>query len=283
MAHRCARVYLRVSTDEQIDTRAGLNAQRDACRAWCDREGYTFAEPFEEIEGVSGATPLDRRDALLDAIAALEPGDVLLVAKRDRLARDPMIAAMIDASVRQKKCRLMSAAGEGTDDDSPTSVLMRRMVDAFAEYERLLISSRTKAALGAKRRRGERTGRIPFGSTLVDDGRRSRAGLPVGLAADPAERIVLKRMLDLRAAGWPLRRIAWALSAHGLTTRAGKPWGVSTIHHLCQRWGDDPDALAILEAIPDDFVAPRREWQTKPIQAPNQEAPPPEAAGGPAP
>ena len=44
------------------------------------------------------------------------------------------------------------------------------MVDAFAEYERLVIKARTKAALGAKRKRGEKTGgAIPYGSELGPD------------------------------------------------------------------------------------------------------------------
>ena len=46
---------------------------------------------------------------------------------------------------------LQSAAGEGTDTDGPTDILMRRIVDAFGEYERLIIKARTKAALRSRR------------------------------------------------------------------------------------------------------------------------------------
>lgn len=59
---------------------------------------------------------------------------MLIVAKRDRLGRDPMVVAMIESAVKRKGARIVSAAGEGTDSDSPTDILMRRMVDAFAEY-----------------------------------------------------------------------------------------------------------------------------------------------------
>src|SRR4051794_29255249 len=167
-----AVVYLRVSTEEQSISGAGLNAQLDACRAHAARLGWELAgpAPFAD-EGIGGAVGLDRRPALLDAVAAMETGGVLLIAKRDRLGRDPLVIAMIEAAVRRKKGRIISAAGEGTEDDEPSSILMRRMVDAFSEYERLVIKARTRAALRAKKRRRERTGGVPYGADLAEDGR----------------------------------------------------------------------------------------------------------------
>lgn len=53
-------------------------------------------------EGVSGSTGLDKRLGLLAAIAALKKGDLLLVAKRDRLGRDPLVVAMIEGAVQRK-------------------------------------------------------------------------------------------------------------------------------------------------------------------------------------
>ena len=49
-------------------------------------------------------------------------------------------------------------------------MLQRRILDAFGEYERLIIGQRTKAALKAKRTRGERAGNLPFGYALGRDG-----------------------------------------------------------------------------------------------------------------
>ena len=99
-----------------------------------------------------GSTGLDKRPALLEAIGVLTPGDVLMVAKRDRLGRDLLVVAMIESAVQRKGARVLSAAGEGTGSDHPADVLMRRMIDAFAEYERLIIGAHTKAALRAKNR-----------------------------------------------------------------------------------------------------------------------------------
>ena len=131
---------------------------------------------------------------LLEAVAALKRGDVLLVAKRDRLGRDVIAVAMIERLVTKRGARVVSAAGEGTDSDDPSAMLMRRLIDSFAEYERLIISARTRAALDAKRRRGERvSGLVPFGYTLGRDGRT--------LEANAEEASVIETIRILREQG----------------------------------------------------------------------------------
>jgi DNA invertase Pin-like site-specific DNA recombinase len=222
-----AVAYLRVSTDEQADSRAGLHAQLDACRAHAERARWELASHHAD-EAISGAAPLDRRPALLDALAAMEPGDTLLVAKRDRLGRDPIAVAMIEAAVARKGGRVVSAAGEGTDDDGPTSILMRRMVDAFAEYERLVIKARTRAAMASKRRRGERVGTIPFGSDLAADGRT--------LLDNDAERRTLAIILELKARGLSLRGIAARLDALSIPTKTGRgQWSHAALSRILAR------------------------------------------------
>ncbi len=92
---------------------------------------------------------------------------MLYVAKRYRLARDTLMVCWLERQISKRGARIVSAAGEGSNDDSSTSVLMRRIIDAFAEYERLMIRARTKAAMQVKRQRGERLGRfIEYGYQL---------------------------------------------------------------------------------------------------------------------
>lgn len=173
-------------------------------------------------EGVSGKTGLDKRPALLEAIAELGKGDMLIVAKRDRLGRDPLVVAMIEAAVSRKGARIVSAAGEGTDSDSPTDVLMRRMVDAFAEYERLVIGARTRAALQAKKVRGERTGSIPYGYRC-DDG--------VNLVRDDLEQAAIVVIKGMNDKGLSLRNIAMRLEKLGYMPR-GKAWHPQSISNI---------------------------------------------------
>lgn len=72
---------------------------------------------------------------------------MLLVAKRDRLARDAFMIARLEREIAKKGARLVSAAGEGTDSDDPTEIFTRRILDAVAELERSLTAVRTRAAL----------------------------------------------------------------------------------------------------------------------------------------
>lgn len=223
--------YLRCSTEEQAASGLGLESQRHACTQWAERERCEIASVHED-EGVSGAAPIDERPGLLDAVAALSEGDVLIVAKRDRLGRDPIVVAMIEAAVARRKCRIISAAGEGTADDDPSSVLMRRMVDAFAEYERLIIKARTKSALAAKKRRGEWTGQVPFGFRRSDDG--------LTLQADPAEAALFDRVRGMKADGLSLREIAAKLDADGVPPKRG-----------LAKWRHQSVAI-ILNRVPND-------------------------------
>ena len=105
--------YLRVSTSEQAGSGLGLEAQTAAITAAAGRLGLIVADSFTDA-GVSGGLPLEERPALLPALDALRRGDVLIVAKRDRLGRDVLNVAMIERLAERKGARIVSAAGEGT-------------------------------------------------------------------------------------------------------------------------------------------------------------------------
>jgi DNA invertase Pin-like site-specific DNA recombinase len=189
-----------------------MNAQDDVIKACADRLGVELVRIFAtEDAGVSSVSPLEDRPELFEAISCLEKGDILIVAKRDRLGRDPIIVAMIEAAVRRKGARIISAAGEGTESDSPTDVLMRRIVDAFGEYERLIIKVRTISALKAKKIRGERTGSVPFGKKLAENGKT--------LLDNPGEMEIARIARRLRREGLSLKEIADRLNEDGISTK----------------------------------------------------------------
>ena len=215
--------YCRCSTDDQAESGAGLAAQRDACRGWAEKQGQEVAAFFAD-ESVSGSKSLEHRPALLELLGSLKTGDVVLVAKRDRVARDVVVSAMTEAAIQRKGARLVSAAGEGSEDDSPAGLLMRRLVDSFSEYERAVIASRTKAALGAKRARGERVGQVPYGHHLAADG--------VHLEVDNLEQAVIAEARRLSDSGLSLRAVAAELLRLGHLSRTGKPFAHPQIKNM---------------------------------------------------
>ena len=222
-----AIAYLRVSTEQQADSGLGLEAQQASVTAAAARLKLALAQTFVDA-GTSGSLVMEDRPVLMDAVAALKRGDVLLVAKRDRLGRDVIAVAMIERLVSKRGARIVSAAGEGTDSDDPSAVLMRRLIDSFAEYERLIISARTRAALDAKRRKGERvSGIVPFGYRLASDGRT--------LQADEHEARVAGLIADLRTQGLSMPAIADELNRRGLLTRAGTPWRFEYVRGILNR------------------------------------------------
>jgi DNA invertase Pin-like site-specific DNA recombinase len=226
-----AIAYTRVSTRQQGESGLGLDAQREACATWASTNDCELAELHIDA-GVSGTAAIDKRPGLVAALAALRRGYILVVAKRDRLGRDPVVGAMIERMVERKGARIVSAAGEGTDGDGPTSVLMRRIVDAFAEYERLIIGARTRAALGAKRERGEKTGgAVPLGYVLADDG--------VHLERDTHEARAVDIILSMRAEGMSIRAIAERLNADDVPARGAK-WHPTSVARVLKRFGHGP-------------------------------------------
>jgi len=221
-----AVAYLRSSTDEQS---LGLEAQRLSCEGYCHKLnlGVELVE-FYTDEGLSGALSFEKRVGLLDAIASLEKGDILVVARRDRLARGDMMAiAMIEAGVARKGARIVSVAGEGTESNDPSAVLMRRMVDAFGEYERLIIASRTSLALQAKKSKGECVGYIPFGQKLSCDG--------VHIEPCAIELDTINHIVDLQATGLTLRAIVSELNKKKILNRRKVSWTKSSIGRLLQK------------------------------------------------
>ena len=175
---------------------------------------------------LSGAVRIEQRRGLLAALTALREtrADVLLVATRDRLARDSLLAAMVEKLAEQHGAAVRTADGTG-NGDGPEAVLMRRIVDAFAEYERLVIRSRTRAARAVKKSRSERISREPpYGWRLRGDG--------THIEPEPREQATVALARKLRRAGMSLRRIGRRLEKRGYAPRSAKRWHPQTITSL---------------------------------------------------
>jgi DNA invertase Pin-like site-specific DNA recombinase len=151
--------YIRVSTDQQRESGLGLEAQRAAIEETAARLHLLLTAVHVDA-GLSGSLAIDDRPALADVLSTVRRGDTIIVAKPDRLARDASLSVLNEREVAKKGGRILSAAGEGTDD--PSATFTRRILDAVAELERALIAARTRAALKAKTRaRGGTSQRQP--------------------------------------------------------------------------------------------------------------------------
>lgn len=223
-------IYARVSTQDQDD---GLRAQVDICQKYLVDNDHSPDRYPVYRERISAGAPLAHRSELFAAVNRLPRHGMLLIAKRDRLARDPIHAATIESIVRRRKGRVVSAAGEGTEGDSPADVLMRRLIDAFAEYERLLIGDRTRVALAAKKARGEVAGNIPFGFQLADDG--------VHIEPNPYEQSIVGWVVYWRQhENCTQEEIARRLHERGYRTRNRRHWTQRLVSNLLSSMKSQP-------------------------------------------
>jgi DNA invertase Pin-like site-specific DNA recombinase len=138
---RFAVAYYRVSTDRQGKSMLGLEAQQAAVFQYAGANQLHLSKEFTEIE----STRKDNRPILRQALAYCRKHNVvLIIAKLDRLARN---VAFISS--------LMESKVDFVVVDNPTaSKILLHMLAAFAEHERDQISTRTKEALQAAKKRG---------------------------------------------------------------------------------------------------------------------------------
>jgi len=217
--------YLRVSTSQQEESGAGKAAQLKSCQDWARAKKETIEKVFTE-KAISGSAPLEKRKALKNAIEALKKDDVLLVAKRDRLGRDILNLNLIESLVEKKEAKIISCAGEGTDSTRSSDKLIRSVIDAISEFERNRIRERTREALATKIAKNERTGRIPFGFKLSEDG--------IHIEVCEIEKETLLMIGRLRWSGMKLREIAGAMNETEFLNR-GRKWRISSIHNMLKK------------------------------------------------
>lgn len=201
--------YTRVSTEEQATSGLGLEAQSAAIHAECERRGWELVELVIEEGGASGKS-LDRAK-LQDVLGRLDRGktaDVLMVAKIDRLSRSLVQGAMVLDRAQRKGWAVVETT-TGVDMTTAAGQMIAQMMLVAAQYERRLISDRTKAALAVKKAQGAKLGR--------------HTGYPVEL---------VRRMQTMSREGMSLRSIAAVLTAEGIRTARGGKWHASSVRSV---------------------------------------------------
>jgi DNA invertase Pin-like site-specific DNA recombinase len=151
--------YLRVSTDEQANSGAGIEAQRAAIFAEAKRRGWNEADiQWIEDAGYSGKST--NRPGLQLALEALRRGEAkaLVISKMDRLSRSLLDFVTIMAEA-QKQGWCLIALDAPADPSTPTGEAMVSILATLAQWERRVIGIRTKEALAIKKQEGVRLGR----------------------------------------------------------------------------------------------------------------------------
>lgn len=209
-----AVIYVRVSTAGQTEG-ISMEAQEARATAWAAANGYRVAATFMD-SGISGKRA-DNRPGLQKALAAVcaSRGNALIAYSLSRLARSTKDAIAIAERLQKAGADLVSLT-ERIDTSTAAGKMMFRMLAVLSEFERDLVSERTKAALAHKAARGERIGAVPFGYSVAADG--------VKLVRHDAEMATLTDLRAMRGKGMSWRAIADTLNAYGTRTKTGRAW-----------------------------------------------------------
>lgn len=138
------RAYIRVSTPEQSHDR-----QIIGLRGLCDELH------IETISAVSKSRPVYET-----VMRRLRPGDVFVIWDLDRAYRSTRDALDQLDRLRERDISI-HIANLGLDTSTPYGVLIYTIIGALAQFERDLLSQRTKEGLEAARAKGKRIGRPP--------------------------------------------------------------------------------------------------------------------------
>ena len=206
-----ALCYTRVSTLEQTEEGASLDAQATVLTAAATAAGYRV-EIIRE-EGRSAKT-ITGRPELLAALERLARGEAaaLFVHRLDRLSRS--VADFVSLGEQaDKQGWTVNCLDIGVDTSTPSGELMANVMASMSQYERRIIAARTREALAQRRREGVRLGR------------------PTVLPA-----AVLTQIDELREVGESLRAIATTLNTQGTATaHGGSQWHASTVAKVLNR------------------------------------------------
>src|SRR5258708_28129667 len=149
--------YVRVSTFDQAESGAGLEAQRQTIRAACQRVGRPLLRIIEEqASGKSGKNRPELRRAL--RLVGRGTAGGIVAAKLDRLSRSVLdFAQLLDRSLREGWPLIVCDLA--LDTATPEGEAMAHVMMAWAQFERRRISQRTPEALAVKPAHGVRLGR----------------------------------------------------------------------------------------------------------------------------
>ncbi len=220
-------IYARFSPRPETDAAKceSCEVQQAYCEQYAHAKGWHVGGAYLD-RAASGADEF--RDELWAAIASLRRTDVLLVYRRDRLARNVYLSEQINRAVAARGARIEAVSGD-VSGDGPEQVMVRQVLSAIAEYERRLISSRTSFFMRAHQKTGRRMGRFaPYGCA-VDPAD------PARLVPVPREQEAVALVKSLQKEGRRICEIVRRLNAEMPDAVRGKKWVSKTVIKIMAR------------------------------------------------
>lgn len=204
--------YVRVSTSDQDNS---VNNQIDRIKELAAKESLQLQNIYVD-EDVTARIPLRDRPQGRLLWDSLEAGDAVAFNKVDRVFRSVRDASQTVHIWQEKGVRAI-IMDLGIDLATPAGRMFFHQLAAFAEFEREMISLRTREVFAYLHSHGVPVNHRPFGW------RRDRPGKGAKFVPLPSERQLAERVLAWRESGWSLRKI-WNRLWDERIAKPGKTW-----------------------------------------------------------
>jgi DNA invertase Pin-like site-specific DNA recombinase len=218
-AMKSAILYTRVSTQRQVEEGVSLDAQYQKAEAWCRLNDYTLTEVFTDA-GISGGKTRNRPGLRKALDYACKNKAALVVYSLSRLARSTRDALEISDRLSRCGADLVSLT-EQIDTTTAAGRMIFGILAVFSEFERNLVSERTRSGLAYKKSRGEK-----LGGRYTPYGYDAREGK---LVENKYEQSVVRTMRLRRKEGLSYQSIAQLLDTDDITAKAGGKWNAMSV------------------------------------------------------
>lgn len=181
--------YCRVSTADQKTQNQSMEIKA---------AGFSIDARRLIEENISGSVSAKARPGFIKLIDRMEPGDVLVVTKLDRLGRNAMDVRATIEQLASSGVRVHCLALGGVDLTSPAGKMTMQVIAAVAEFERDLLVERTQSGIIRAKAAGKQFGRPP--ALNVEERAAVVEQLDVGISiADIARKFKTTRQTIMRA------------------------------------------------------------------------------------
>ena len=204
--------YVRVSTSDQDNS---VQNQIERITELAAKEGLQLHHIYVD-EDVTARIPLRDRPQGRLLWDALERGDTLAFNKVDRVFRSVSDASQTVKTWQEKGIRAI-IMDLGIDLATPAGRMFFHQLAAFAEFERELISQRTRECLRYLHSHGRPVNQRPYGWV------RDKPGKGATFVPCQSERDLALRVMALREGGLSLQEI-WNLLWDARISKPGKRW-----------------------------------------------------------
>lgn len=228
--------YARVSTEEQSQLGVSLSNQEQKIQAYCTAKDWNLIGVVRD-EGYSGKDL--NRPGIQEIIKGCRKKefDVAVTLKLDRLTRSVKDLGYLVEDVFNKHNVSFSSLQDNFDTSTANGRMVMNILATLAQWERDIISERTRDAMQFMKSSFRRVGSVPFGFDL-----RGKELIP-----NREEMKIAQRLMILREEGASFQRIADRLNAARIPSKKGGKWHSKTVRGVIRNFQSFPNNPLVMK------------------------------------